>query len=293
MSDTLDDILSLQKIEEGKFELEMKPMSVRVILSKLHSVFKCGLSAKKAFLEIAISSRVPAIMMGDACRLEHVIANLVSNAIKFSPSGSTITVKVEIEIPDLENGTPMMMGIAISDQGCGLSFEDQSRLFGNFVQINANGLQHGKGSGLGLSFCKKIVELHDGTIGVRSALGGGSTFFFEIPLIMCTIEQSIELSVMTTQECSSSHAIIKDTVSHNSGNDDVFGILVVDDFTSNRKMLGLLLSKEGVLDIGYAENGAEAVNMALENPNRFKLILMDNLMPEVKTTTHQISSTWA
>ncbi len=90
MSDTLDDILSLQRIEEGKFDLEMKPMSVRALLCKLHSIFKCGLSAKKAFLEVAISPKVPAYVMGDACRLEHVIANLVSNAIKFSPASGLI-----------------------------------------------------------------------------------------------------------------------------------------------------------------------------------------------------------
>ena len=180
MSETLNDVLSMQKIEEGKLELELAPFSIRECVSKVYSTFRGSLITKDVTFKRLISDNVPTQMYGDRFRIEHLLANLLSNAIKFSPKHGNITVSVTAEsIP----GEPDMVRVTVSvtDEGPGISEEDQKKLFSSFMQIKVNELQQGQGSGVGLALCKQIVMLHGGTIGVKSSAGAGSTFFFSIP----------------------------------------------------------------------------------------------------------------
>ena len=123
-------------------------------------------------------------MIGDRYRIEHIISNFVSNACKFSPDGGEVVVSVT-SVLGTSARTPDQtfadITVTVSDQGCGISPENQAKLFRNFVQIRPSALQKGQGSGLGLALCKAIVDLHEGSdIGVRSAEGRGSSFFFNI-----------------------------------------------------------------------------------------------------------------
>lgn len=323
MEETLDDMLNLQKIEEGKFELYLGPTSIREIFDNLTAVFSGGLTAKQITLIVNIEPTVPLSINCDGHRMQHVAANLLSNAIKFSPpKGSTITV--DIGPKHNPNGGPTLLEVAITDQGCGVSEEAQRGLFTSFVQIKPNTLQQGKGSGLGLAFCKEIVKMHNGSIGVKSAEGAGSTFYFRIPLEeveniaqeapsehqshrvgdqhslaerhtnelpadksveVCTLDRRSPVSeatvtVIAGSESGSESADVSKVVgAEESGSFP--RVLVADDFLANRKMLGMILSKVGVRDIDYAENGAIVVDMVLANPEQYQLILMDNVMPEV------------
>eukprot|EP01035_Chromulina_nebulosa_P069486 gene69486-biopygen35475 len=123
--------------------------------------------------------------MGDVFRVEHVISNLLSNAIKFSPDGGAIRLNVAATATatatDIESQPTMSIAVSITDEGPGISADDQGKLFNGFVQVRPDQLQQGKGSGLGLALCKQIVTLHGGTIGVKSSEGQGSTFHFCIP----------------------------------------------------------------------------------------------------------------
>ena len=124
---------------------------------------------------------LPGLVLGDRFRVEHVISNLLSNAIKFSPDGKDIVIDITgvalkpgglLQSMGISSRTDkvkheMAITIAITDEGPGISSANQSRLFNNFVQIRPQQLQMGQGSGLGLALCKAIVELHNGTIGVR------------------------------------------------------------------------------------------------------------------------------
>ena len=148
---------------------------------------------------------VPGQVLGDKYRIEHVIMNLISNAIKFSPVEATITVNLSVEKNPAGDcyEVPMVCRIllmislslshsdapsdrvtvlvAVEDEGPGISAQDQAKLFKNFVQIRPGQLQKGGGSGLGLTIAKQIVELHGGRIGVTSTEGKGSRFYFSIP----------------------------------------------------------------------------------------------------------------
>ena len=182
MADTLNDVLSLQKIEEGKLELELSPFSISDSVSKVLSTCHAAVVTKRIRIEKDIASDVPDRLIGDRYRVEHVLSNLLSNAIKFSPDGELIQVTVKA-LSTTSNGSSTVAHIAVSviDHGPGISPENQKRLFGNFVQIRPGQLQRGQGSGLGLSLCKQISTLHGGTIGVESTEGQGSNFTFCIP----------------------------------------------------------------------------------------------------------------
>ena len=209
MTETLNNVLNIQKIEEGKFEIVIAPFSIKPLLQKLVNTFQGSLQQNHITIKTFIFGNEPKHIYADKFRIEHVIYNFVSNAIKFSSKGSDITLKVyflndcenknkqpEQQIPEGEDEhdyskkcvsgnlthSPKYMKIKVIDNGIGIPKDQQVNLFKNFVQINANVIQNGKGSGLGLFICKKLVELHGGVIGVSSVVGKGSTFFFTIPI---------------------------------------------------------------------------------------------------------------
>ena len=224
MQETLNDVLCMQKIEEGKLELCYVPFPVADVVRVVESALKGSLSQKRIQLYTMVNEDVPAFVRGDRFRIEHVLANLLSNAIKFSPHHGSIFVTVSLvtrtdsktnsnrkshfrrslrnAAQSLELETSLAGGLlpsiwtdhnrevsnltcklkfAVRDQGPGLSVEDQKMLFQDFVQIRPGEMQKGGGTGVGLSLCKQIVELHGGIIRCDSEPGLGATFSFIIP----------------------------------------------------------------------------------------------------------------
>ena len=183
MSSTLNNVLSMQKIEEGKFELTMSPFLVEDLVKTVTMAMHCMLMEKEILLETKVSVEVPPCVVGDRYRLEHVLANLLSNAIKFSP----VNGKIDLFISVLTLGLGIGIGniselrFSVTDQGPGLSEANMMTLFQPFTQLNASELQRGGGTGVGLSICKQIIELHRGRLEVQSKVGHGSTFSFGIP----------------------------------------------------------------------------------------------------------------
>ena len=136
--------------------------------------------AKRLQVEKHIAAEVPQRLVGDVFRVEHVISNLLSNAIKFSPTNGAIRVNVSAANTVVSEAPFTNVTVSISDEGPGISAENQEKLFSGYFQVRPDQLQQGKGSGLGLALCKEIVTLHGGTIGVDSDEGRGSTFHFRI-----------------------------------------------------------------------------------------------------------------
>ena len=189
MADTLNDVLSLQKIEEGKLELELNPFSISASLTKVLNTCHGGILTKRIQVETYVASDVPHRLIGDRYRVEHILSNLLSNAIKFSPTSGKIVVEVKATTFSTTTSEYQLWAsitVSIRDNGPGISQENQRNLFKNFVQIRPGQLQQGQGSGLGLSLCKQIVTLHGGTIWVDSEEGQGSTFCFCIPFAVYT-----------------------------------------------------------------------------------------------------------
>lgn len=168
LMDLIRDLLDLEKLEAGKVRLDMGAVSsLDVCSAACESV---EFLARSLSITI-VKSNIDTVMLGDERRLVRVLINLVSNAIKFSPRGSTVTVAVK----DLGRSTE----ISITDRGPGIPEQDRDLIFEKFRQSSTQSVV--KGTGLGLAIAKLIVEGHNGLIGVNSVLGEGSTFYIRIP----------------------------------------------------------------------------------------------------------------
>ena len=311
MSDTLNDVLSIQKIEEGKLVLKYEIFHISEVLRTVRHSLK-GLMASKEINYIeSFEESVPRRVKGDRFRIEHVLANLVSNAIKFSPRGGKINVTVSLEnntsnagIVTKENYPSVKF--AVKDEGLGISEENIKTLFTPFTQINPE-MQGNQGTGIGLAICKETVELHGGVIGVKSTprtatSQGGSIFFFILDFEVApstpfssgpehSDSESDEMMTSTMELPEVSRVPEEFTVPVRSVNFDqhdfsTWRFLLTDDVESNRKLLKMLLSKKQI-QCELASDGLECLKLIDLNKGggQFDLIFMDNMMPNMDGCT--------
>lgn len=168
----INDLLDLSSLDAGGLRLNLAEMDVRSVVASVHENSMPAAMAADIKLGIACDSPSHRIW-GDAHRLEIVMTNLVSNAIKFTPNGGTIDIRVE----DLENGVQ----VEVEDTGIGIPEDDLSKVFERFFQANPTDRRREGGVGIGLALAKELVELHGGTIGVRSPGESGTTFEVFLP----------------------------------------------------------------------------------------------------------------
>jgi signal transduction histidine kinase len=167
----INDVLDISKIEAGQLQIEFETFDFKASLEKVVDTVRPQAALKGLALELSVASEVMMIH-SDRRRVEQILLNLFSNAIKFTDTGS---VRAEATLG------PEMIEVAVSDTGMGIKAEDQDRLFKPFSQIDAGINKRHEGTGLGLSICKRLIELLGGKIRVRSEWGKGSTFGFELP----------------------------------------------------------------------------------------------------------------
>ena len=173
----INDILDLARIEAGKMELNFEEVHLTDMTTSVMSTAKGLVKEKPIQLIQRIPPNMPSVR-GDTMRVRQVLLNLISNASKFTDLGS---ITVEASIQRGPSGK-MEALINVVDTGPGISIEDQKKLFQAFSQVDGSATRKSGGSGLGLSICANLVQLHGGRIGVHSAVGGGSTFWFTLPL---------------------------------------------------------------------------------------------------------------
>jgi len=172
----INDILDLSKIEAGKMELTFGDADLREIVRGVMST-AAGLVKDKP---IELVSHVPddlPVLQADSIRVRQILLNLVSNAAKFTDQG-----QIEVSVTMVDDVDPPEVLVSVADTGPGIAPEDQAKLFEPFSQVDASPTRKTGGSGLGLSICRHLVELHGGTIWVESQPGRGSAFFFTLPL---------------------------------------------------------------------------------------------------------------
>lgn len=173
----INDVLDLSKIEAGRIELECAMFSLRDCLNDAVGHHISNGHAKGLDLQTDIPALVPDVLLGDQLRLKQVMANLVSNAVKFTQHGG-ITVSVVL----LENsGNTVLLRLSVSDTGIGIKSVDIEKIFAPFTQADSSTSRKYGGTGLGLSISRELVELMGGRIWVQSAEGVGSTFHVDIP----------------------------------------------------------------------------------------------------------------
>jgi signal transduction histidine kinase/DNA-binding response OmpR family regulator len=170
----INDILDFSKIEAGKLELEILDFDPRSCVEDVVDLLASPAHAKALELILRVDPRVPARIQGDPGRLRQVLLNLGSNAVKFTQRGEVI-LQASVET---ETESEVCMRFQVRDSGIGIPPERLGRLFKSFSQVDASTTRKFGGTGLGLAICKQLVELMRGNIGVESASGEGSTFWF-------------------------------------------------------------------------------------------------------------------
>ncbi|KAF5421617.1 MAG: Signal transduction histidine kinase/Ligand-binding sensor domain-containing protein [Candidatus Methanomarinus sp.] len=169
----INDILDLSKVEAGKMELVYNEFVVSTVINEIKTLV-ISIASKKNIMINVITYEKLITIHADGGKFKQILFNLMSNAIKFSPNGGSVTIDAKC-IND-------MVQIAITDTGIGISKEDQKKLFQPFVQVDASTSRQFEGTGLGLALVKRFVGLHGGKVWIESEPGKGSTFTFTIPI---------------------------------------------------------------------------------------------------------------
>jgi signal transduction histidine kinase len=170
----INDILDLAKVESGRIDFQPQEVDLAAVVAETCAIVG-GLVAKRRMQVTVDVDPVLAVVHLDPMRLKQVLYNYLSNAIKFTPEGGRVAVRVRAEEGD-------RFRIEVEDNGIGIKPEEEHRLFVEFQQLDASTAKKFPGSGLGLSLTKRLVEAQGGTVGVRSVFGSGSTFFATLPL---------------------------------------------------------------------------------------------------------------
>ena len=171
----INDILDFSKVEAGKLEMESREFVLQDVLDRVTAVV--GLKAQEKGLDLLLSTAadLPAVLVGDPLRLEQVLINLCSNAVKFTANGEIVVVTVVSLIAENDSVT---LRFSVRDTGVGIDEEQIGKLFQPFNQLDASTTRKYGGTGLGLAICRQLVTMMGGEIGVTSKPGKGSTFFF-------------------------------------------------------------------------------------------------------------------
>ncbi len=172
----INDILDFSKIESGKLELENEPLNLVTTIEEACDMASSRAREKNLPLLIDVSDDVPQWVRGDVTRLRQVLLNFINNAIKFTEEGKiVVAVKVQQDFTATQDA---LLEFRVSDTGIGIAPDRQTALFESFTQVDASTARRYGGTGLGLAICKRLAQVMGGTVGVESALGQGSTFWF-------------------------------------------------------------------------------------------------------------------
>ncbi|MCB9185182.1 MAG: PAS domain S-box protein [Flavobacteriales bacterium] len=248
----VNDVLNLSELEAGKVILQKETFSVADLIETIAERYEP--EAKGKSLELNFNSQTEDIRLNtDRRRVTQVLSNLVRNAIKFTNAGN-VTVSVEKQ-------TEGKLMVKVSDTGPGIPKKDLKKLFQDFSQLQHTTAQNLEGTGLGLSICKKLISLIGGDIGVESAVGKGSTFWFTIPI------SGVELKTTTTKKTTTPRKNIDGTK-----------VLLVEDNLINQQAFKVMLQKMGCT-VDVLSNGKQAVENF--DKSKYDIVFMDIQMPEM------------
>ena len=253
----VDDVLDLSKIEANQMTLEHIPVDVAVVLGEVCGMVIDGFEARGLTLHREVDPRLAGLpLMGDPFRLRQILANYLSNAVRFTPKGgATVRARIEHEQRDA-----VTLHFEVQDTGIGLSDEQQSHLFEPFVQADASTSRKFGGTGLGLAISRRLARLMGGNTGVSSAVGEGSTFWFTVRL--------------ERGQAALSAAPAPPVAALRRG----ARILLVEDNLLNQELVLFALRKRE-LEVEVAAHGQEAVEMC--RTRSYDLILVDIQMPQM------------
>lgn len=255
----INDILDLAKVDAGKMTFDLLPFNLKSSISIMLQLFDLKFKEKRLKLITDFDSAIPEFLIGDAVRLNQIMLNLISNAIKFTNQGE-ITVKMRLKNEDEQHAS---IEFSVSDTGIGIPENMLATIFENFEQATTSTARLFGGTGLGLAIVKKLVEKQGGEIEVKSKLNEGSSFSF----------------VLNFQKSKTETLLTAGLAAIELDNDiKKLKVLVVEDVALNQLLMKIILD-----DFGFESKTAENGKIAIEKFGRqsFDIILMDLQMPEM------------
>jgi signal transduction histidine kinase/DNA-binding response OmpR family regulator len=258
----INDILDFSKVEAGRIELEDVAYDLDQAVEEVLDLLAARAEEKKIELALEIADNVPRGLIGDCGRVRQVLLNLVGNGLKFTEQGY-VHVAVRLEEHRSRDGTEGVqhLVLSVSDTGIGVPADRQHLLFKRFSQADSSTTRRYGGTGLGLAISKSLVEMMGGEIGMSGREGGGSTFWFRLPL---RVARTATLMLPPT------------FTKHGR-------VLIVDDLEINRRVLSRQLTSWRVEHdcVNDAAGALEALRSAAASGNPYRLALIDHMMPDV------------
>ncbi len=259
----LNDILDSSKMEAGKLTLEQVAFRLPEAVRGLRTLFRYAADSKGLRLAVLVADDVPEAVLGDPVRLQQVLVNLVSNALKFTRQGG-VTLRVSrVPTPPAGAGHALLR-FEVEDTGIGIAGDKLASIFEDFSQANPSTTREFGGTGLGLSIARNLVQLHGGRLAVRSEEGVGSTFYFDLtyPLADPTLAQPGAVAGPLPAF------------------EPALRVLVAEDNQLNQLVARKTLENWNV-HVTIADNGRLAVAQVVTATEPFDLVLMDVQMPEL------------
>ena len=258
----INDILDITKLEENKLQLEIRPFSTKELLHQCIASFTPQSEGKGIAVTYEVTDSVPEQLQGDSIRVQQILYNLVSNALKFTHEGS-VDIKADYQNDQLI--------LTVCDSGIGISEDQQAHIFRAFSQADESTTRKFGGTGLGLNICKRLAEMMSGNIAIESTQGEGSCFTVTLSLSAAELSNN-EFEPLNTENGRYQKGDYKN---HRNGFKRR-SILITEDNDINQALISEFVRFFGC-DIDIANNGQEAVD-AVQMKN-YDMVLMDIQMP--------------
>lgn len=264
----LNDILDFSKVEAGKMALDIQAFALDRLLRDISVIVSANLDDKPVKVHFEIDPSLPNILLGDPLRLQQILTNLMSNAVKFTQQGEVV---IHVQRGSGDTEVPQVR-FSVTDTGIGISPANQQLIFDGFSQADASTTRLFGGTGLGLAISRRLVALMRGELQLDSVLGRGSRFFFEIPLpVVDGVLGMLPVNERSTQR-------VGEAVLAQQRRLEGMRILLVEDNLPNQQVATELLAGEGA-QVVVADNGKRGVEaLRIANP-QFDVVLMDVQMP--------------
>jgi signal transduction histidine kinase/CheY-like chemotaxis protein/HPt (histidine-containing phosphotransfer) domain-containing protein len=249
LSTLIDDVLDFSRIEAGKVALNPSSCSPRGLLDGLSASLAAQAAAAGAEIEIELDPALPAYLLVDVHRIEEILLNFLTNAIRYAPG--RILLKAGVN-----DGSEKVAEFSVTDHGAGFSGDEQEMLFINYAQVNSTSRVIPGGTGLGLALCKRLADLMGGSVGVESTKGRGARFYVRLPLVSAeapTVTGPLRFQIPRA--------------------------LIVEDADYNAWAFSAVLSRLGVAACDRASNGREALD--LFGAHVYDLVLLDRSLPDM------------
>lgn len=254
----INDVLDLAQLEAGKVKIAKKTFHLKSMMENTLSTMAILATENNVIIDYQHDDALPTHIIQDPTKLTQILLNLISNAIKFSPN-STISVQL-----NLHKELPNQLDCSVIDKGVGISKQNHKKLFEEFTQFESSSYE--KGTGLGLSITQKIIAALNGKITVKSTLGKGSTFRFNLPFIPAENNPTTASSLKATNDALETVYLCLSGIN----------VLAADDNQINRQLIKYLFSKQNVI-VDCVNDGQQAYEAAQQK--KYDLMLLDLRMP--------------